>query len=163
MRSRVKSFYCDIIIAKDMAPRRNTLMKRTIKKQHTADKVVDPFEEYESGLNKGDLLSSSPSNISKTERHWTISSLRTRFSFKKANSFAVSLRDTSDDSVIQRRRDRSLTSSTFYDDENMAVTKNVVEPADFSPLSLTGKSMNELLMLLKSVSLYDVCTSGLFI
>ena len=160
MRSRVKSFYCDIIIAKDMAPRRNTLMKRTIKKQHTTDKVVDPFEEYESGLSKGDLLSSSPSNISKTERHWTISSLRTRFSFKKANS---SLRDTSDDSVIQRRRDRSLTSSTFYDDENIAVTKNVVEPADFTPLSLTGKSMNELLMLLKSVSLYDVCTSALFI
>jgi hypothetical protein len=58
------------------------------------------------------------------------------------------------DEIATRRRDRSITTSTFYDDEHMAVTKSVSEPAEFIPLDLKGKSMNELLVLLKPVSVY---------
>ena len=83
------------------------------------------------------------------DRHWTISGLKTRFSFKKTNSFNVPLRSTEDDSAAYRRRDRSIISSTFYDRE---ITKTVSEPADFVPLQLRDKSMNELLLLLRPVS-----------
>lgn len=113
-----------------------------MKKQQTVDKPVerqsqvDPFESLEE-------RPSSPG------RHWSISNLKSKFAIKKSASFNVTLRD---DSTIARRRDRSITSSTFYENDNMAVTKNMSEPAEFTPLELRGKNMNELLKLLKPVS-----------
>lgn len=132
-------------LAKDLAPSRKHTIKRHFKKQTPADTYVDPFENGDALKEDIPIGSSSPST-----RHWSISNLRTKF--KKANSFHVSLREPRDDGLASRRRDRSITTSTFYDDENMAVTKSVSEPADFVPLELKGKNMNELLMLLKPVS-----------
>ena len=136
--------YVCFIAAKDLAATRKQMIKKQQKKQPLVDSnnYVDPFESSE----KGDL---SPGT-----RHWSISGLKTRFSFRKTQSFAVPLRDSHDDTSVPRRRDRSKTASTFYDDENMSVTKNVSEPADFDPLELKGKNMNELLMLLKPVKFF---------
>ena len=135
-------------------PRRHTIKKSfrkqlTVEQQSPAESYVDPFEASMDVPPQGDL-SPVPNN-----RHWSIpSSIKKRFSFagKKSESFNVPLRE--DGGASPRRRDRSITTSTFYyNDEHMAVTKNVSEPADFNPLQLTGKNMNELLVLLKPVSL----------
>lgn len=131
-----------------MAPQRKHTMKKVFRKQPTVNNYVDPFETTQEGPLKSDM-SPVPST-----RHWSIpNSIKKRFSFtaKKAESSSVPLRE--DDCMSPKRRDRSITASTFYDDESMAVTKNVSEPADFSPLQLKGKNMNELLMLLRPVSL----------
>lgn len=133
------------LLAKDIAPPRKATIRKVFKKQQSTDTYIDPFEA------STDLTASVANSNS---RHWTmpgIPSLKKRFSFssKKAESFGATLRE---DEGSSRRRDRSITSSTFYDDENMAVTKNLSEPADFSPLQLTGKNMNELLLLLRPVS-----------
>ena len=134
--------------AKDLAPSRKHTLKRPFKKQPSAETYTDPFENGEV-VSSSAGLSSSPS----TGRHWSISNLKTKFTFKKSNSFHVPMRETQDETAVARRRDRSITSSTFYDDENMAITKSVSEPAEFIPLELKGKNMNELLMVLKPVSL----------
>ena len=133
-----------LISAKDLASRRNTL-KRPIKKQNTVDKSSDPFESMERSL--------TPTTAAKFgDRHWTISGLRTRFSsFKKSHS---SEQDITEDPGYIRRKDRSITASVFYDDENMSVTKCVSEPGNFDPLDLKGKAMNEILSLLIPVSFY---------
>lgn len=123
-------------------------MKKQARKSPSVDSnnYVDPFE-----VSEGDV---SPSSVtSGGTRHWSISGLKTKFSFRRTQSSAVPLRDSQDESQYSRRRDRSKTASTFYDDENMSITRNVSEPADFHPLELRGKSMNELLLLLKPVSL----------
>ncbi len=139
-----------MITAKDLASSRRQTFKKPPKKPASTDSYVDPFESSEIGSLKGDI---SPINVSSGgTRHWSISGLKTRFSFKKSQSLVVPVRDSQDDTAYSRRRDRSKTASTFYDDENMSVTKNVSEPADFKSLELRGKSMNELLMLLKPVS-----------
>lgn len=137
--------------AKDIAPTRKLTLKRPFKKQSSADtSYSDPFENEEVATRDVSpaVVGSSPG----AGRHWTISTLKQRFSIKKSNSFHVPMRETQDDFATTRRRDRSITTSTFYDDENMAVTKSVSEPAEFIPLDLKGKNMNELLLLLKSVS-----------
>ena len=151
----VRNYACDhivciyieysFLVAKDQ--RRQTLKKQPKKQEST--NYVDPFENTENSV-KGEMLPGGGS--SGGTRHWSISGLRTKFSFRKAQSLTVPMRDSQDDASYTRRRDRSKTASTFYDDENMSVTKNVSEPADFTPLELRGKSMNELLMLLKPVS-----------
>ena len=111
-----------------------------LKKQASFDIQDDPFEADEA-------RGPSPGG-----RHWSISGLTKKFSFKKHSlSFTVPLRDDSQVDTT-RRRERSITTSTFYTTENMAVTRNVSEPADFASLQLTGKNMNELLLLLKPVS-----------
>lgn len=147
-------FSIDIIFliiasAKDLVLRRNTL-KKSLKKQNTLEKYVDPFDSMEIPLPPG-----SPSSMGKAgDRHWTISSLRTRFSsVRKANSLNASTlqHDFPEETFSPRRRDRSITGSIFYDDENMAVTKSLSEPAEFDALELKGKTMNELFMLLKPV------------
>lgn len=139
-----------LLLAKDMAPAstRRLTLKKTFKKQpSTPESYSDPY-----GSENAEMLSlKAESGSLSVGRHWTISGLKTRFSFKKANSFHVATREASED-VVSRRRDRSITASTFYDDENMAITRNVSEPADFVPLGLIGKNMNELLVLLKPVS-----------
>lgn len=155
---------CRSVAAKDLAASRRQTFKKQPKKQASIDSntyakkqvpvesnsnYVDPFESLEAGL-KGDV---SPSFA----RHWSISGsisgLKSKFSLKKTHSFAVPLRDSQDIATTARRRDRAKTASTFYDDENMSVTKNVSQPAEFNPLDLKGKNMNELLLLLKPVSL----------
>lgn len=114
----------------------------------SADPYIDPFENGEITGKDIPAVVGSPS----PGRHWTINNLRQKFSIKKSNSFNVPMR--AQDDIATRRRDRSITTSTFYDDENMAVTRSVSEPAEFIPLDLKGKSMNELLTLLKPVSVY---------
>jgi len=130
--------------AKDLASRRST-MRKSVKRQNVIEKSIDPFENLENSL--------TPMSSQKMgDRHWTISGLKTRLSFKKSASFNASsdLESTEVPGYI-RRKDRSITGSIFYDDENMSVTKSVSEPADFEPLDLKQKSMNELLSLLSPV------------
>lgn len=153
------------LTAKDLAPQRKHTIKRPFKKHASVDTAyTDPFELIETPplLSVDVPPSSSPSNtpvvgrattISPAAvRHWSISTLKSKLSIKKTYSFHVPVREYDDDSAVSRRRDRSITTSTFYDNEHMAVTKNVSEPAEFSSLQLTGKGMNELLLLLKPVS-----------
>lgn len=146
-----------------MAPPRRHTLKMSFKKQASADSYTDPFETDPdlSTSVKGDLSASAGPTAG--GRHWTISGLKTKFSFRKSQSFSAPMRENRDNglslrdnALSPRRRDRSITGSIFYDDENMAVTKNVSEPAEFDSLDLRGKSMNELLVLIKPVSIFHV-------
>ncbi len=129
-----------------MASRRNTL-KKSVKRQNTVEKSLDPFESIEASL--------TPSTGQKLgERHWTISGIRTRLSSFKRPSINASSELDVEDSTYIRRKDRSITTSVFYDDENMSITKSLSEPADFEPLDLKEKTMNELLSLLVPVSFF---------
>ena len=130
--------------AKELASRRTT-MRKSVKRQNVIEKSTDPFDNLENSL---PLMSSQKMG----DRHWTISGLKTRLSFKKSASFNASLdQECAEEPGYIRRKDRSITASIFYDDENMSVTKSVSEPADFEPLDLKQKSMNELLSLLSPV------------
>lgn len=141
-------FVCVLVTdsAKELALKRN-IMKKSVKKHSSIEKSIDPFDSMEMILPPG-----STSSLRKLGDQWNFSSIKTKFSsLRKANSLNVApLRDYPEE-TFSRRRDKSITASIFYDDDSMAVTKNLSEPADFNPLDLKGKTMNELLMLLKPV------------
>ena len=144
--------------AKDLALKRNTLKKST--KKHTSlERSVDPFDGMEvdqpPGSSSARKSADRHSTMSKFgERQWTISNIKTKIaSIRKVNSTTSPPQDYPEEISSHQRRDKSVTGSVFYGDGSMAVTTNLSEPADFQPLDLKGKTMNELLMLLKPVIL----------
>lgn len=110
----------------------------------TLERIKQTFRKQSTLGGSGlEMLSESPPSRAEVRRSLTVSGPIARRKTSRRGSQA-------DEIVISPSR-RSM----FYEFED--ITRPVCHPADFAPLELQGKTMNEVLKMLKPVSVSRIC------
>ena len=122
-----------IIIAKEL------MVEKTRQVPGTLEKIKQTFRKPSTiSSSGGELFSESPPSRAEVRRSLTVSGPIARKRWSKRSS-------QSEETMMSPNR-----RSTFYEFED--VTRPVCHPADFTPLDLQGKTMDQVLKLLKPVS-----------
>lgn len=107
----------------------------------TLERIKQTFRKQSTLVNSGlEILSESPPSRAEVRRSLTVSGPIARRKMSRRSSQA--------DEVVTSPNRRA----TFYEFED--VTRPVCHPADFAPLELQGKTMNQVLKMLKAVSVF---------